>query len=271
MEALIQQIQSLLPENFDIVVFLKAALLLCAGILLVSIVVRLLFGKKSILNSAVSTAIGILFIYAITIVIYATGIDLMFILSPLPFITLTGEYLNIFPLFGSSTPVICNQLVSMIILAFLANLANSWLPNGENLFSWFFFRCLSVLLAMTLHLVATVILQSLLPAGFIDVAPTVLLVILVIMMAVGALKLIIGAAIAIISPIIGFLYTFFFANFIGKQLSKAVLTTAIIAGIVYGLNYFGVTVLSIGITALFAYIPLLILLLIVWYFISHKL
>ena len=168
-------------------------------------------------------------------------------------------------MFSSSTPVICNQLVSMIILAFLANLANNWLPNGKNLFSWFFFRCLSVLLAMTLHLIATVILQSLLPAGFMDVAPTVLLVILIIMMAVGALKLIIGAALAVISPIVGFLYTFFFANIVGKQITRSVLTTVILALVIYALESIGIATLSISIESLILYIPYGAGLLGLWY------
>jgi len=270
MEAITNLLQSLVPEGFDAAVFLKSALFVCLGILAFGILVRLLFGKKSLVNSAVSSAIGILFIYAITIVIYSTGVNLMFLLSPLPFITLTGDYLNIFVFAGQTFAEICSHLVSMIILSFLANLANNWLPTGKNIFSWFFFRCISVLLAMSLHLIVTAIMQALLPEGVITNAPTVLLVLLIIMMAVGALKLLVGAALTVISPIIAFLYTFFFANFIGKELSKAVLTTAILAGIVYLLNYLGATVLSIGAAVLVAYIPFLVALLVIWYIIGHK-
>jgi glutamine synthetase len=46
------------------------------------------------------------------------------------------------------------------------------------------------------------------------------------------------------------------------------LTTAIMAGLVYALNYFGISVIYIGTAVLTAYIPLLIVLLILWYVIG---
>lgn len=265
METIINLIRSYLPEGFDVTAFARTALILCIGILAISVAGRLLFGKRSVLNCSVSSAISILFIYAVTVVIYSTGVNLSQFLSPLPFVTFSGEYLKIFTFEGTHYTVICGQLVSMVILAFLTNLSNDWLPKGENLFSWFFFRCLSVLLAMALHLIATAILGKLLPEGFLLYALSILLCLLVLMMAVGSLKFLVGILLTAVNPLIAVLYTFFFASMVGKALTKAVLTTAIIAGIVYLLNYLGITVVYIGTSVLAAYIPLLILLLILWW------
>ena len=91
------------------------------------------------------------------------------------------------------------------------------------------------------------------------------------MLLTGALKLMVGVAIASVNPIIGALYTFFFATLVGKQLSKAVLTTLILAALVFALNKLGVTVISIAGAALMAYIPLLLLLLAVWYLVRKVL
>ena len=100
-------------------------------------------------------------------------------------------------------------------------------------------------------------------------APVILLAILIIMLLTGALKLIVGAILTTVNPVIAAFYTFFFASFVGKQLTKAVLTTAIMTAIVYLLQNLGIVSLSLVSAALAAYIPFLLLLLLVWYLISR--
>lgn len=265
MDTVLNYLRSLIPEGFNIAAFARTALIICIGIFVISALGRLLGGKKSVVNSSVSSAISILFIYAVTIVVYSYGINLSQYLSDLPFITLQGEYLTLLAFGSSHYTVICNQLVSMIILAFLTNLANDLLPKGKHLLSWFFFRCLSVVLAMALHLLVTMLLSHFLPQGFLEYAPVILLVLLVLMMAVGCLKLLVGILLTTVNPLVAVLYTFFFASVVGKALSKAVLTTAIIAGIVYLLNWLGIFAIFIGASVLVAYIPLMIALLILWW------
>lgn len=265
-------LQKLIPGSFDIHVYINATLVILAVFLLLSIIGRLLWGKKSTLNRAISSSISILFIYVVTIVIYSLGIDLAVLISPLPFIGISENTLSIFVFKGVHYTIICNQILSMVILAFLANLSDSWLPTGKNIVSWFFFRVVSVLLAMVLHLIANTIITMLLPEGILTWAPVVLLGLLAIFLAVGLLKVLIGTILSVtVSPIIGVLYTFFFANIVGKQVSKAVLSTGILVGFVYILNYFQITTLIIASTALLAYIPLLVILLIVWYLVGRLL
>lgn len=272
MEALKNLLASIVPAGFDAMLYLKVALFMVLGFVLVGILGRLIFGKKSVLNRSVSSAISILFIYVVTIVIYSLGVDLNFLVSPLPFVSMSGEYMSVFVFEGVHYTILCDQILGMIILAFLANLADSWLPTGKNIFSWLFFRCISVLLAMVLHLIANAIITAFLPQGLLTWAPVVLLGLLVLLMLVGALKFVVGTILsATVHPLIGILYTFFFANVVGKQLSKAVLTTAILAGMVYLMNYFGATVVFIAASALVAYIPFLILLLVIWYVIGRLL
>lgn len=268
MEAIITFLQGILPEGFQIETFLKSGLILLAGIAVFGLIGRFIFGKGSVLNRSISSAIAILFIYVITVVIHSLGVDLKFLLSPLPFIRLEGDFLYLQIYSQSQYPLICDQLLTMIILAFVANLADSWLPKGKNVFSWFFFRCLSVIIAMVLHLIANAILQAFLPEGLLTWAPVVLLGLLVLMLALGALKLLVGLFISTVNPLLGALYTFFFANLVGKQISKAVLTTAILAGIVALLHYLGIAAVYIAASALSVYIPFLIILLLLWYLIG---
>lgn len=271
MESIVTFLESLLPSGFEIEMLLKAAVVLIAGVLVLGLVGRLLFGKKSVLSQSVSSAISILFIYAVTVVIYSLGVDLKFLVSPLPFVTIRGEYMEIFQYEGVHYTVICDQILGMVILSFLANLTTGWLPTGKKLFSWIFFRALSVLLAMILHLIANAIITSFLPEGLLTWAPVILLGLLITLMLVGGLKLLVGAVLTTVNPLIGILYTFFFANVVGKQLSKAVLTTVIISAIVFALNSFGVTSVFIASAALVAYIPFVLLLLVAWYIVGHLL
>ncbi len=268
MESIITFLEGILPEGFQVESFLKMALFLIAGLVISGFLGRFVFGKGSVLSRSVSSAIAILFIYVITVVIHSLGVDLKFLLSPLPFIQIDGDYLRFLIYDKSQYPLICNQLLTMIILAFVANLADSWLPKGKNIFAWFFFRCLSVIIAMALHLIANAILQAFLPEGLLTWAPVVLLGLLVLMLLVGALKLLVGLVLSTVNPLIGALYTFFFANIIGKQISKAMLTTAILAGIVALMHYLGIAAVYIASSALAVYIPLLVILLLLWWLIG---
>ena len=271
MEAFISYLEGILPEGFQVVSFLKMAAFLIAGIAVFGLLGRFVFGKGSVLNRSISSAIAILFIYVITVVVHSLGVDLKFLLSPLPFIQIDGDYLRFLIYDKSAYPLICNQLLTMIILAFVANLADGWLPKGKGLFSWFFFRCLSVIIAMVLHLIANAVLEAFLPEGLLTWAPVVLLGLLVLMLLVGSLKLLVGLVISTVNPLIGALYTFFFANIVGKQISKAMFTSGVVCGILYLMEHFGLVVILITPAALLTYIPLALVLLVLWFLIGRML
>lgn len=271
MEALLNQIKLLLENEAQMKSFLTLALVMTVGSLVFGFIGRFAFGKKSVLNQSVSSAIGILFIYAVTVVIHSYGLDLKFLASPLPFVAISDGWLSIFPITQSGYVAICGELLNMVILAFLVNLVNSWMPNGKKLFSWLFFRVISVALGMVAFAGANYLLTMFLPEGLLTWAPVILLGLLVIMLLVGALKGLMGALLASVNPLIGFLYTFFFANVVGKMLTRAMLTTLLMSALIYGLNYLGVTALAIGTAVLVAYIPLLLLLLVLWFIVGKLL
>lgn len=251
--------------DLDLVSMLKAGGILIAGILLIGLLGRFVFGKRGVLNSAVSSAIGILFIYIVTVVLKSAGAQFQEFIAPLPFVSINGENLQLFSFTGTDYTVISSELLSMVILAFLVNLADGWLPKGKKLLSWLFFRCLTVLIAFFMHLVVVGLFRTYLPEGIVTYAPTILLALLVLMLLTGALKLLVGILLTTVNPLIGALYTFFFANIVGKQITKAVLTTALLAGLVYLLGISGFSVISITSAALIAYLPFLLILIVLWY------
>lgn len=271
MEAVYSFIDRITPEAFDSRHFLQVAAILVIGMLIISLVGRLAFGKRSTLNRSVCCAIAILCMYVVNVVVYSLGLKVDTILAPLPFVSLSGDYLLIDDLLYSGFSSICTKVLNMLILAFLVGLLDSWLPQGKKLPSWFAFRILSVVLAMCLHYIVSQLLIAIVPQSVISFAPAVLIVVLIASILLGSLKLLVGGALAIISPVLGIFYTFFFSNLVGKQLSKAVWTTAILAGLVCLLNYLEIGAIFIGSAVLIAYLPLLLIVLALWYVISHLL
>lgn len=271
MEKIYELIQSIVPDNFNVGNYLRFLLIMVVGVMLVSLVGRFVFGKRSTLNHAVSSAIAILCIYVVNVVVYSTGAKLEIILSPLPFVSIQGDYLVLFNVLNADFTSTCSHVLNMVILAFLMNLLDSWLPKGQKLLSWYFFRFLSVVLAICLQYVVNLLLSVILPAGFAEIAPTVLVIILLASLALGALKLLVGGALAFVSPVLAVLYTFFFSNIVGKQLSKAILTTTLLTALVCLLNYLEIGAVYIASAALAAYLPLLVIVLVLWYIVGHLL
>ena len=75
--------------------------LLILGVLLLSSLTRLLFGKENQINLAITAAMEILCLYVINIVICALGLDYKLFLSPLPFVGMSEDYLYLFPLLSA--------------------------------------------------------------------------------------------------------------------------------------------------------------------------
>ena len=266
METILSTLQQL---NFEWDVYGKSAAILVIASLLLGSIGRYVFGSRSALHHSVSSAIGILFVYAATIVMYAAGAQFEQFIAPLPFVEISGENLTVFSFIGSDYAAICSHLLGIVILAFLANLIDGIMPAGDSFFGWLIFRILTVVGAIALHLLCHWLLGTFLPEGFMTYAPMILLTLLVALIAVGSLKLLVGVALTAVHPLVGILYTFFFASVIGKALSKAVLTALILSALVYALNYIGVSTLSIASAALIAYIPLLLILLAVWFIVTR--
>lgn len=268
MESIVEYCNSL---GLDFYAMLKAGGILLAGLLVTGLLGRFVFGKRSNISCAVSSAIAILCMYAVVVGLKYAGPKFESFIAPLPFVTVRGDMMYLFDFTGTEYLTICAELLSMIILAFLVNVIDRWLPKRTNIFAWLFFRCLTVILALFSHLIVSALLLRYLPEGVIEYAPMVLLALLVLMLLTGALKLLVGVVISTVNPVIAGLYTFFFASLVGKMITRAVLTTALLSALVLLLEYVGITAVSIAAAVLTAYIPMLVLLVIIWYVVNRVL
>lgn len=259
-------------SSIDIGSSFKFILVFAAALLGAGLLVRLLFGNRSDLNHAMSSSAGILTVYVLTVIIYAfqpKGLENL--LSPLPFVTFVNDYLFVLPFHGTSFETLCSQILALVILSFVVNCMDALLPEGENPFTWFLSRFLSVILAMGLHVAANWAINKFLPTLIVYHAPAVLLVILLSCLLLGVFKLILGIFLTVVNPVLGALYTFFFSSHIGKQLTKSVLSTAILCGVFYVMDHFSYLIIHISPAALPAYLPLLPGFLVIWYLLGHAL
>lgn len=262
-----------MPAQITLGSMVKFIAVLAAACLIISLVFRLLFGKNSALNKAVCAGIGILCIYVITIVVYTFSPgNLERFLVPLPFVKFSGDYLYLLSFSGTEFSVICGEILSMVILVLLYNLTDSLLPDGGNAspVSWFVLRFLTIIAAMAVHYFVTSVTASFLPELLVSYGPTILLVCLIASLLVGVVGALLGLVLTLTNPIFGLLFTFFFSNKFGKQLSKAMLTTGVLCAIVALLNSLGYSIICISAAALPSYIPLLAVLLVLWYVIARK-
>jgi len=262
-------LSSVVSIELNTVSFLKYAAILCAGLLILGFLGRLLFGKRSDLNHALSSTVGILAVYILGTFLYGTSISLSGLLASLPFVSVHDGILELFSFQSASWADICAMLVRMIVLAFLVNLADTLIPKGKNFFVWLLLRLLTVFFAVFFQGVIVWLSETYLPETFLYLAPTILIGILIAMLLLGALKLLVGIALATVNPIIGALYTFFFSSLIGRQLSKAVLTTLLLSALMYALTHFGYYAISLAGLSIMTLLPLILVLLSLWYLINQ--
>lgn len=271
MEKIMEILSPYLPADFDPQSYLHVILFLILGSVVLGLIGRFAFGKRSSLNHAVSSAMGILFLYIISAVIIATGSELETFMTPLPFSSMNAEVLTFISIPGADFTEICTHVLRMIILAFAVNVLDSFVPKGKKIIGWFVREIVIVALAFVAQWFINYLFTAILPEAVLLYAPAVLVCVLVFMVLLGALKVILGLVLAAVNPIIAALYTFFFANKIGKSLTKAMLTTILLTGLVAVMTYFGCNVIPIAAEALMAYVPLVLLLLVLWYVIGKVL
>ena len=269
---IIRHASTYLPTEVSFAMVAQFFLYFMAASLILSGIGRVVLGKRSSLNHSLSSVMAVLFLYAVTVVIYTFkpwSLDLL--LSPLPFATFSDHYLIILPITDLQFPALCTEILSLLILTFLINSVDGLLPQGDNLLSWLLMRIVTILACFGLHLLVSWAFRTYLPDALTEYAPMVLLVVLGILLLSGVISLVLGLIIAISSPFLGAMYSFFFSSIVGKQVTKAVFTTGILAGLLFLMDHFQLVVIMITPGALLTYIPLALALLVLWYLIGHLL
>lgn len=235
-------------------------------------VFRLFFGAKCTINRSISGFFGVLSVYAVTVVVYTLQPwNLTQYLSPLPFAIFRNDILIITSSVRTDLSLLSAQLLSLVILCFIIHLLCFLLPSGQSFLGWFLFRTIAVVLAIFLNLTVNWALNTFLPDVVANYAPTLLLAVLVAALLVSLFNPLLCILFTVANPVLGLLYTFFFSNTIGKNLTRAVLSAALICGLFYLMEYTGFSIIDITTNALLAYAPFAAILLGAWFVFDYKL
>ena len=270
LQGIVRDAANLVPVDLNLAHISKFLLIFSAGALILSLLGRLILGKRSSLNHSLSSVMAILFVYALTIVVYTfKPWNLDSLLSPLPFVTFFNDYMVVMPVVGIYPTVLARELLSLIILAFLVNLLDILIPHGESALSWFCLRFFTVGLSMVLHLVIHWAFNTYAPAFLVEYAPLVLLILLVSLLVLGFLNAVLGLILTVSNPVVGAVYYFFFSNIVGKQLTKAVFSSGILCVILFLMDRFGYSFVHISVSAMSAYGPVACISLVLWFLIGH--
>lgn len=269
---LIHSILPKIPSQEQLIAMLPYFAVFALALLGMGLLGRVFLGKRSNLNHAFSSAMAVLFIYVTTIAVYAFHPwNLNRYLTPLPFITLAGDSLVFFPFQGTAFSLICTQVLPLLILCFLVNLLDTFMVEGENVISWLLLRIFTVVLSMGLHLLASWAFHAFLPEVLVRYAPVILIGVLLATLLVGVGSLLLGLSIAAVNPFLGALCTFFFSTVIGKQLSKAVLSTILLCLLFAALEFFGFQAIDISQASLLGYLPAAGFVILFWFLLGRVL
>ncbi len=256
--------------GLDLPALLKLGAILLISALLLYGISRFIFRKQTLFASAISSSIAIVFIYVLMVLIIILATDLKFLVTPLPFVSLSENTIQFFQFKSASYAVIAAHVLRMIFLAFLVSIVDAILPAGKRFISWVFWRVVTVALGFVLHYLLNGLIAKYLPQGIVLYAPAILLAILILMLLTGSLRFLVGILLTTVNPLIAALYTFFFATIAGKQITKSVLTAGLLSGVMILLEKLDIQELSLLPSASVAYIPFLLLLIPVWYFIHRE-
>lgn len=269
-QSFLDSANTLIPASMEnIIVLFLVVIVFALGI---GLVLRLFFGQRCTVNCAISGFLEILAIYSASIVVYALNPwNLTQYLAPLPFAFFSAD-IAIFSFNAFSTlPLLCSQLLSLIILCFIVHILNLLMPKGNSFLPWLLLRAACIVAAVALDLGANWLLNTFLPAAISQSAPVALLIVLAVALLVSLFNPLLCILFTAANPLIGLLYTFFFSNTIGKNLTRAVLSAALVCVLLYVMEHFGISVVQINPGALLRYAPFAAALIGVWFVYDYKL
>ena len=261
---------NLIPTTIEDMIFVFIIISVFA--LGLGFVLRLFFGAHCLVNRSISGFLHVLFVYAVTVIVYTLRPwNLTQYLSPLPFAIFRDDILIVTSSACSTMSLLCSQLLSLIILCFIIHLINFVLPNGHSFIGWLLFRVITVALAIVLNLAANWALNTFLPDVIATSAPVILMAVLAVAILVSLFNPLLCILFTVANPVIGLLYTFFFSNTIGKNLTRAVMSAALICALFYLMQYAGFSVIDITPHALMIYSPFAAAMVGVWFVFDKKL
>lgn len=206
------------------------------ALLLIGSLCRFLFGKRGQIAKALLSAAEIVCLYALFFACERFGLRGQLFVRALPFLCVDEGRITLLSVLGTPFSELCAHILRLLLLAFAVNLLHTVIPTGKATLTRLFLRAASIVLVLAANYFLDVALEAWLPQGFGRYAPVLLLAALALLVFMGSLRFFVGAALLSVNPLLAALYTFFFSNFIGRALARAMLSTALLTAGAYLVN-----------------------------------
>ena len=215
---------------------------------------RLLFGRGHPLISAVSAVLsmGLVYLAAVLLELFLPQLRQ---LPALPFLEVTARQVRLLIFTPAEPLLLYPALLRLGILAFLVNLLESALPTGEGFWSWYLWRTVTVLAALSGYALICACLDHYAPEILGSWAEAILWGFWALIALLALVKLLTGLILSAMNPLVGGLYSFFFSRFLGLQMTKSILTAGLCLAVCYALHRSGLTQFAFADFTLAAYGP----------------
>lgn len=219
----------------------KLTLHFAIGVCILGGLLCLLFGRGSAVVKSVFSCIHIALIYLCAMMLTTFFPEIRNAIPPLPFVSVSLESLLLWDITLLSSQMLFSNMLQLFLLAFLVNLFEDLLPRGKQILSWYFFRLLTACSALVSYGIIILFVNRFAPQIFDQWAAPILIALWLLIGLLGLSKGLLTLIAAVVNPVLGLLFAFFFSNSIGKQFTKSILTCLLMMAVLFGLYQLGFT------------------------------
>lgn len=243
---------------------LKTLLVLALAMLIVGIILRFICHAIVDMPRAASACLAIIFIYVVAVCIMGYEAQNQLFLSALPFIGDVVDYHSLYAVMKTDFSRFFVEMAKLFVMAFFINLAQDFLirRRKRNFFVWWLLEVVVIAGALLVNYGTDYLLRTYLPDGFADWLPVVIFCAIGVLLILTLIKLIFH----LLNPLLGLVLGFFSGNLVGRTLTKSFLSTALLTAAVVITDRIGYGSILYNLTlGLDVAIPVLLLLLFIWY------
>jgi len=182
------------------------------------------FGKKTLLNQAVSCSLTLVSIYLTAVIAYIHWPLIRNLFSELPFLSVTVEKIFVTDIFSLKLGALAPLMLRLMLLTMMVSVADAFITSGKSIFTWLISQIFSAVAALAGYAVVTAGLSLILPSllGKYAIIPVV------VVMAAGILMLCAKFIFTVIisggNPYFSTVYKFFTVNRGGSLFTVSSLT-----------------------------------------------
>ncbi len=243
---------------------LKMLLIVALVMIVAGIILRFVCHAIVDMPRAASACLAMIFIYVLAVCTMGYEAQSSLFMNALPFIGDGVDYHSIYATMKTDFDRFFIEVAKLFVMAFFINLAQDLFirRRKRNFFIWWLLQSVVIVGALLVNYGVDYLLRTYLPDGFADWLPVVIFCVIGLLLLLTLVKLIFN----LLNPLLALVLGFFSGNLVGRTLTKAFLSTALLTAVVVVTDWLGygqvLYQLTLGIDVV---VPVVLLLIFVWY------